>query len=1029
MMAEGRLTTSWMKLRICILLAAAVICGSPATAQLGPSAARVLGQPDFRQNGFNSPESVGLYGPSHVALDARGGKLHVYVTDRSNRRVLGWLDLAALQSGAEPDLVLGQLDLTRTGAFGIGVKGFGDPTAIAVDRSNGDVYVADAGANRVTRFRDPFDAAATLEPDKVYGQLTFTSTTANPGGVSSGTLRSPSGLAFDGDGNLWIADTDNHRVLAYTNASLDDETPVAAIVLGQFDFGAAGINAGGGVSAAGFRNPSALAFGPTGTLYVADTANSRILAFNGPFTTGKSASRVIGQTSFTTTTASAAGLPWSVRRVNGLAVSADDTLYAAMRDDNRILVFENAAALAGQQNAVRVIGQKHTDEILPNSGTAPKASATGLFSPGAVVLGPAGSVVVADTGNNRVMVYADGVSASLVLGQADFVTNSANRADGVGVGGPAGLAIDYSTEGFPLYASDTQNNRVLAWRSTLRFANGAPADLVIGQIGFNAVFANSGSTTPSASSLDMPKGLAVTSGGDLFVADSGNNRVLRFRRPFDQNGKPQANLVLGQSAFFTKGSAFINAGTTNSPSDVEIGPDGRIYVADTVNNRVLEFPSGATNGSGAVRVFGQPDTQTGALAAEVSAASLNAPIGIGVDPSGILYVADNGNHRVLLFPLGPEVASAGSNASKVVGQANFQDAGAANSQARLRNPADVALGSGGVFYVADSGNNRILEFQGGLFLPTAGASAVRVLGQPSFNSRNPNPNSPDGRATAEGLSQPINLATDRNGMLYVADAGNNRIVEFVKPAVAVSAATFLPGVSVAAGSLTSVFGVNLSAETAAASAIPLPTELGGSFVEIGVDEVRAPLVFVSPGQFNLQIPPATPTGVQQLHVRMAETDELIAGGFAGVAGVRPGLFTLSQNGVGFAVAVNQDGTFNSPENPAPRGSVITLYGTGQGPTNPAVAAGEAPPSGVLANTTAIPKQTAIECLQPNAMCVVMANKIAETQFSGLAPNFVGLWQLNVKVPEGADFLGGPLVEIKAVVNQVTTNDKVFISTQ
>lgn len=1029
-MAEGRLTTPWMKLRICTLLAAAVLCSTPATAQLSSSAVRVLGQPDFRQNGFNSPESTGLFAPSYVALDARDGMLHVYVTDRGNRRVLGWLDLAGLQSGAPPDLVLGQLDLTSTGAFGIGVKGFGDPTGIAVDPSNGNVYVADAGAHRVTRYRSPFDAAATLEPDKVYGQLTFTSTTANPGGVSAGTLRGPTGLTIDADGNLWIADTDNNRVLQYSSASLNDEFPVADMVLGQFDFGSAGFNAGvGGLSAFGLRGPSALAFGPNGSLFVADTVNSRVLVFDAPFTMGKSATRVIGQTSLTVATTSAAGLPWSLRRVNGLAVSADGKLYAAMREDNRVLVFDDAATASGQQNASSVLGQKATDESLPNSGTTPKASATGLVAPGAVTLGPDGSVLIADTGNNRVIVYEDGLTASLVLGQADFVANSANRADSVGVGGPAGIAIDYSTEGFPLYASDTQNHRVLAWRSTLRFANGAPADLVIGQIGFNAVFANSGATTPSASSLDTPKGLAVNSEGDLFVADSGNNRVLRFRRPFDQNGKPQATLVLGQSAFFTKGSAFINAGTTNSPSDVEIGPDGRIYVADTANNRVLEFASDSTNGVGAVRVFGQPDTQTGALAGEVSASSMNAPSGIGVDATGTLYVADNGNHRVLLFPLGPEVPTAGSNPSKVVGQASFQDSGAANSQTRLRNPADVAVGSNGAFFVADSGNNRILEFQGGLFLPTVGASAVRVLGQPNFNGRNPNPNATDGRATAEGLSQPLNLATDRNGMLYVADAGNNRIVEFVKPAVAVSAATFLPGVSVAAGALTSVFGVDLSTETAAADAIPLPTELGGSFVEVGVDEVRAPLIFVSPGQFNLQIPPATAVGIQQLRVRLAETDELIGGGFLGVAGVRPGLFTLTQNGVGFAVAVNQDGSFNSPENPAPRGSVITLYGTGQGPTNPVVPAGEAAPGGGLANTIAVPKQTAAECLQPNAMCVVMANKIAETQFSGLAPGFVGLWQLNVKVPEGEDFLGGPLVEIRAVVNQVTTNDNVFISTQ
>ena len=435
-LGESRLITTWMKVRICALLSAAALFSSPVSAQLSPFAARVLGQPDFRQNGFNSPEAAGLYAPSHVALDARGGKLHVYVADRANRRVLAWLDLAALQSGAAPDLVLGQLDLTRTGPFGIGAKGFSDPTAIAVDPSDGDVYVADEGAHRVTRYHYPFSAAATQEPDKVYGQLNFTSTTANPGGVSAGTLRGPTGLAFDAEGNLWIADTDNHRVLRYMRGILNAAAPAADIVLGQLDFGESSINAGGSTSAAGLRGPSALAFGPAGTLYVADTLNSRILAFNAPLSNGQSASRVIGQSSFTTGGGSATGLPWSLRRVNGLAVSADGTLYAAMREDHRVLVFENAAAATGQLNASRVIGQKSASEILPNSATAPKPSATGLFAPGGVALGPTGSVLVADTGNNRVMVYGDGATASLVLGQPDFVSNSANRADAVGVGAP-----------------------------------------------------------------------------------------------------------------------------------------------------------------------------------------------------------------------------------------------------------------------------------------------------------------------------------------------------------------------------------------------------------------------------------------------------------------------------------------------------------------------------------------------------------------------------------------------------------------
>ena len=1024
------MTTLFMPRHCCILFITLVVSAGTLMGQLGPSARRVLGQPDLRQNGFNSLEGVELFAPSSVALDERDAEVHVYVVDRLNSRVLAWRDLTSLESGASADLVLGQIDFTGAARFGIGVRSFVEPSHVAVNPSNGDVYVSDDGAHRVTRFQSPFSEGASLEPDKVYGQENFGGVSANPGGVGAGTFRDPAGLTFDADGNLWVADVNNHRVLRYSATSLDDDDVIADIVIGQFDFGSASLNAGVGVSSIGLRNPTALAVDSEGSLYVADSSNSRVVVFRFPQSTAQAASRVIGQESFSASSASGGAQAWSLRRVNGLAISASGSLYAAMREDHRVLIFDEAATAIGRQDADAVVGQLKVDGALSNTGSSPKASESGLSSPGAVAVAPDGTILIADTGNNRVTVYREGPpAASVVLGQPDAVANSANRVGSVGIGGVYGVVLDYSTEGFPVYAADTLNHRVLAWRSSLRFANGAPADLVIGQLGFEVALANRGSTTPSQSTLDSPRGIAITSAGDLFVADSGNNRILRFRRPFDQNGLAGADLVLGQSVFFTRTSAFVNAASMNNPSDVEIGPEGRVYVSDTGNNRVLEFASNASNGIGAERVFGKPDFQTGTVAAEVSAETLDSPLGIAVSDIGTLYVADENNHRILLFPLGPGVPSSGSSASIVVGQITFETRVAGVSATALRDPADVAVSLGGAFFVADAGNHRVIEYRGGLFFPTTGGAAIRVLGQSAFNRRTPNYNSADGRATAEGLVQPSSVFADRNGMVYVGDVGNNRVVEYLRPAVAVSAATFAPAVGVAAGSLSSLFGFDLSPEIGSASDVPLPTELGGVIVEVGNEGKLAPLVFVSPGQINMQIPPSTAIGIQQLWIRRSETDELIGGGLVSVSATRPGLFTYSQTGTGFAVAVNEDGSLNGPLNPAPRGSVLILYGTGQGPTSPTVGDGEAPPNGVLTNTVATPTDKAIECVQSGYMCVLVGSKVAETLFSGLAPGFVGLWQVNVRMPSDENFLGGLQVPLKILIDQITTNDDVFISVQ
>jgi uncharacterized protein (TIGR03437 family) len=149
-------------------------------------------------------------------------------------------------------------------------------------------------------------------------------------------------------------------------------------------------------------------------------------------------------------------------------------------------------------------------------------------------------------------------------------------------------------------------------------------------------------------------------------------------------------------------------------------------------------------------------------------------------------------------------------------------------------------------------------------------------------------------------------------------------------------------------------------------------------------------------------------------VRRIDTNELLAGGVLSVLEAGPGFFTATQNGTGQALALNQNGSLNGPSNPAARGSVISVFGTGQGPVQPAVASGEAAPSSPLAMSVATPTSDGGKCLtvQPS-VCVAIGSTFGDVLFSGLAPGFVGLWQLNVRIPEAA--VNGDTVPIRPII--------------
>ena len=186
------------------------------------------------------------------------------------------------------------------------------------------------------------------------------------------------------------------------------------------------------------------------------------------------------------------------------------------------------------------------------------------------------------------------------------------------------------------------------------------------------------------------------------------------------------------------------------------------------------------------------------------------------------------------------------------------------------------------------------------------------------------------------------------------------------------------------------------------------------------DQLPSAIYYLGPNQANFQIPSNTPVGTARICVRTGDTGELIAGGALLTAAASPGLFTSTQNGSGQGAVVNQDGSLNSAANPAPVGSTITLYGTGQGQVSPAVSDGTPAPKLPLSSTVALPTSDGKTCLnsQP-AVCVAIGSGFGNIQYTGLAPGYIGLWQINVTVPQG--IVTGSAVPVKVVIDGIQSN--------
>ena len=667
--------------------------------------------------------------PMGVTLDNSGNLIVADATSNKIRKIASNGDVTTVAGSGTAGYNLSSTSITNPL-----LANFKGPSAVAVDVT-GNVFVTDQGSSQIRKIGTNGTVTVFAGKDWIYSfPFGYNPQPGFADGTSTAAaFNKPEGLTIDSNGNLYVADTYNHRIRKITSAGI--VTTIAGD--GNTDLFGGGRFVDGNGTSASFNYPTGVALDPTESyLYVADKVNERIR-------------KILLVAPYTVTTLAG----------NGTKSSLDGITTAATLNDPEHLVVDGAGNLFVTEqngNKIRKITPDGIVSTIAGSGTAgttdgigTAASFSGLTG---LALSKTGVAYVTDSNANKVRKIALGgytVAPALPIGLSIDGTTGTISGTPTIISGP----INYSVSGSNYYGTSTAIVAITtANLPTVTTATIATIASTSASGGGN-VTSNGGaeltaegicwSTSQNPTTADSKTTESIASGAFTSVITGLTATTTYYVRAYATNS---IGTAYGSQVSFT---TIINAPSI-SYSNLQ---------NYSINKLITPLVSSNTGGEMPNALYGQVSTfagtgQIGSVDGVGATASFNNPYGITIDASGNLFIGDRQNYKIR------KITAAGV-VSTIAGSGSYGSFNATGTAATFNSPQGVALDASGNIYVADYASNLIRKITtGGVVSTLAGSGSNGLV---------------DGTGIAANISRPSGVAVDASGNVFVTDSNNYAI--------------------------------------------------------------------------------------------------------------------------------------------------------------------------------------------------------------------------------------------------------------